>query len=236
MMLKESLLICFPVCKRMNLLDVVFVIDSSGSIGDLNYGVMKDFMIDLVNKSDVGKDKVQFGALKYSDDPQILFYLNQYSTKSDIIGAIQRDTLLTGNTYTAKALKHSEVLFTGQHGSRIQRDVPQTLIVITDGVSHDKSELDEVSKRLRSQSVTIYAVGIKGANEEELQTMASDDKWFYVDEFKGLENVSTLLSAKMCNSSKTGKAFIYCFVDLMFFFSFRNTASVPVVLQNLLRR
>ncbi|KAJ6666487.1 hypothetical protein lerEdw1_020210 [Lerista edwardsae] len=199
--------VCSPPeeCKKMNLLDVVFVIDSSGSIGYSNYDVMKDFIIGLVNKSDVGKDNVQFGALKYSDDPQTLFYLNQYRTKSDIIGAIQNDPLIAGNTYTAKALKHSEALFTEQHGSRIRRDVPQILIVITDGDSHDKSDLDEVSERLRSHSVNIYAIGIKGANKEELRTMAgSDEKWFYVDEFKELENISSLLSTEMCNSSKSG--------------------------------
>lgn len=229
MMLVLSLLVCFPECKRMNLLDVVFVIDSSGSIGDPNYGLMKDFMIDLVNKSDVGKDNVQFGALKYSDDPQILFYLNQYSTKSDIIEAIQHDTLLGHRTYTAKALKHSEELFTEQHGSRKLRDVPQLLIVITDGVSHDKEKLDEVSNRLRSHKVTIYAVGIKGADKEELLTMAgSDEKWFYVDEFKGLENVSVSLTDEMCNSSKPGKAFINCYVDFMFFFNIRIKATIPI--------
>ncbi|XP_066485258.1 collagen alpha-6(VI) chain-like [Tiliqua scincoides] len=199
--------VCSPPeeCRKMNLLDVVFVIDSSGSIGDPNYGLMKNFMIDLVNKSDVGKDNVQFGALKYSDDPQILFYLNDYSTKSDIIEAIQNDTLLGHTTYTAKALKQSEALFAEQHGSRIRRDVPQILIVITDGESHDKAKLDEVSKRLRSRNVIIYAVGIQGAKKEELLTMAgSDEKWFYVDAFKGLENVSVSLSNEMCNSSKPG--------------------------------
>nr|XP_056713046.1 collagen alpha-6(VI) chain [Euleptes europaea] len=193
-----------PECKRIARLDVVFVIDSSGSIGDTNYDLMKDFMVGVVNKSDVGSDRVQFGALKYSDDPKKLFYLNAYNTKSAIISAIQSDTLLGGSTYTAKALRYSESFFTEAHGSRHRRNVPQVVIVITDGESHDAAELDEVSKRLRAHGIGIYAIGIKEAKTDELQTMAGPNQpYYYVDQFEGLQNISTTLSDELCDDSKT---------------------------------
>ena len=47
----------------------MFVIDSSGSIDHDEYSIMKDFMIDLVKKADVGKNHVRFGALKYARLP-----------------------------------------------------------------------------------------------------------------------------------------------------------------------
>ncbi|XP_015282167.1 PREDICTED: LOW QUALITY PROTEIN: collagen alpha-6(VI) chain-like [Gekko japonicus] len=197
--------ICNPYeeCKRIARLDVVFVIDSSGSIGETNYNLMKDFMIGLVSKSDVGSDQVQFGALKYSDSPVTLFYLNTYHTKSAIISAIQSDTLLGGNTYTAEALKHSESFFSEAHGSRHRRNVPQALIVITDGESHDAAKLDEVSKRLRARDIEIYAVGIKEAKTDELQTMAGPNKmYYYVDQFEGLESITKTLSDELCDDSK----------------------------------
>ncbi|XP_060103695.1 collagen alpha-6(VI) chain-like [Heteronotia binoei] len=197
--------ICNPYdeCKRLARLDVVFVIDSSGSIGDTNYRLMQDFMIGLVNKSDVGSDRVQFGALKYSDSPVKLFYLNAYNTKSAIISAIQSDTLLSGNTYTAQALTYSESFFAEEHGSRHHRKVPQVLIVITDGESHDADKLDEVSKRLRARDIQIYAIGIKEAKTNELQTMAGPNKkYYFVDQFEGLGNITTELSDELCNDSK----------------------------------
>ncbi|KAJ7322545.1 hypothetical protein JRQ81_018832 [Phrynocephalus forsythii] len=188
--------ICEPYnpeeCKKVGLMDIVFVIDSSGSIG-YNYGSMKDFMIDIVNKSDVGKDRVQFGAVKYSADPQILFYLNTFSDKSAITEIIQGDVLLGHTTYTARALRHAETLFTEKHGSRKDRGVPQVLMVITDGESHDKDKLDEVSTRLRSSRITIFPIGIKGAKHEELMIMAGKgNKYFYVDEFDGLKNLTVI--------------------------------------------
>ncbi|XP_042328923.1 LOW QUALITY PROTEIN: collagen alpha-6(VI) chain-like [Sceloporus undulatus] len=189
--------ICSPLkpeeCKRANILDIVFVIDSSGSIGEHNYNIMKDFLIDIVNKSDVGKDRVQFGAVKYSDHPQTLFYLNTHGNKSAIIEAIEKDTLLGETTYTAEALRHSEDLFTVTHGSRKHKGVPQLLMVIADGESHDRDKLDAVSTRIRNDGITIYAIGIKEAKRDELEIMAENkDNVFFVDTFDGLKNLSVI--------------------------------------------
>ncbi|CAM2105655.1 unnamed protein product [Caretta caretta] len=79
---------------------------------------MKDFMIALVKKSDVGPDRVQFRAVKYSDEPETFFYLNKYTAKSEIVEAIQNDVTKGGSTYTAKAIDYSEALFAQEHGSR----------------------------------------------------------------------------------------------------------------------
>ncbi|NXV50694.1 CO6A6 protein, partial [Uria aalge] len=204
-------------CRRVERLDIVFVMDSSGSISSSQYQAMKDFMIALVKQSDVGPDGVQFGALKYSDKPVELFYLNKYTTKRDITEAIQRDDPLGQSTYTAKALDHSEMFFTEEHGSRKIKGVPQVLMVITDGESHDKDMLGGVAQRLRNKGVTIYAVGVEGANRNELLTMAgSEDKCFYVNTFEGLENLTANITDDMCDISVPGcpkKADVFFLID-----------------------
>ncbi|KAF7247757.1 Collagen alpha-6(VI) chain [Varanus komodoensis] len=197
--------ICSPYdeCRRIERLDIVFVIDGSGSIDPKEYDIMKDFMIALVKKSDVSRDRVQFGAVKYSAEPETFFYLNDYSTKSAIIKAIKNDKPIGQTTYTAKALRHSERLFTEAHGSRKRSSVPQVLIVITDGDSHDTAELDEVSRRLRAHGIVIYAIGIERAKPDELLTMAgSEDKYFYVNTFEGLKHLYRNVSDRVCSVSK----------------------------------
>uniref|UniRef100_A0A8D2LUG7 VWFA domain-containing protein n=1 Tax=Varanus komodoensis TaxID=61221 RepID=A0A8D2LUG7_VARKO len=201
----------FNLCKiqsdpRIERLDIVFVIDGSGSIDPKEYDIMKDFMIALVKKSDVSRDRVQFGAVKYSAEPETFFYLNDYSTKSAIIKAIKNDKPIGQTTYTAKALRHSERLFTEAHGSRKRSSVPQVLIVITDGDSHDTAELDEVSRRLRAHGIVIYAIGIERAKPDELLTMAgSEDKYFYVNTFEGLKHLYRNVSDRVCSVSKPGR-------------------------------
>ncbi|XP_004692247.2 PREDICTED: collagen alpha-6(VI) chain [Condylura cristata] len=197
--------ICSPLeeCKRIEVLDVVFVIDSSGSIDRNEYNIMKDFMIDLVKKADVGKSRVRFGALKYSDEPEVLFYLDTYNTKSEVISVLQKDDSKGGNTYTAKALNLSDHMFTEAQGSRLHQGVPQVLIVITDGESHDADALNATAKALRDKGILVLAVGIAGANPKELLAMAgSRDRYFFVETFGGLKGIFSDVSASVCNSSK----------------------------------
>nr|XP_058921448.1 collagen alpha-6(VI) chain-like [Kogia breviceps] len=197
--------ICSPreECKRIEVLDVVFVIDSSGSIDHDEYNIMKDFMIDLVKKANVGKNHVRFGALKYADDPEVLFYLDNLGTKWEVISVLQNDQPMGGNTYTAKALGFSDHMFTEARGSRLHKGVPQVLIVITDGESHDADKLNATAKALRDKGILVLAVGIAGANAVELLAMAgSSDKYFFVETFGGLKGIFSDVSASVCNSSK----------------------------------
>nr|AAI50696.1 RIKEN cDNA E330026B02 gene [Mus musculus] len=197
--------ICSPreECKRIEVLDVVFVIDSSGSIDYQEYNIMKDFMIGLVKKADVGKNQVRFGALKYADDPEVLFYLDELGTKLEVISVLQNDHPMGGNTYTAEALAFSNHMFTEARGSRLHKGVPQVLIVITDGESHDAEKLNATAKALRDKGILVLAVGIAGANSWELLAMAgSGDKYYFVETFGGLKGIFSDVSASVCNSSK----------------------------------
>lgn len=59
-------------CKRIQQLDVVFIrLDHSGSINAEDQENMINLTIHLVKKSDVGLT-ARFGALRYSDDPEVL--------------------------------------------------------------------------------------------------------------------------------------------------------------------
>ncbi|XP_075403320.1 collagen alpha-6(VI) chain [Tenrec ecaudatus] len=197
--------ICSPreECKRIEVLDVVFVIDSSGSIDHDEYNIMKDFMIGLVKKADVGKNRVRFGALKYADNPELLFYLDTLNTKGDVISMLQNDQPIGGNTYTSKALGFSDHMFTEVHGSRLHQGVPQVLIVITDGESHDADRLNATARALRDKGILVLAVGIAGANPVELLAMAgSSDKYYFVETFGDLKGIFSDVSASVCNSSK----------------------------------
>eukprot|EP00079_Xenopus_tropicalis_P036591 XP_017950362.1 PREDICTED: collagen alpha-6(VI) chain [Xenopus tropicalis] len=196
--------ICNPEeeCKRIEVADIVFVIDSSGSIDYTEYKEMQNFMVSLVNKSAVGPDNVQFGALKYSDYNTELFYLNRYTNKVDIINHINKDTTQGGNTYTAGAVRFSKEFFTEKHGSRKARGVPQIVMVITDGDSHDKDKLNETARQLEQEGIIIYAIGIDQANTNELETLAgTEGKWFMVANFSGLQDILVQVSEAMCNKT-----------------------------------
>ncbi|KAM9187607.1 collagen alpha-5(VI) chain [Dugong dugon] len=190
-------------CKRIQLLDVVFVLDNSGSINEEQHKSMINLTIHLVNKTDIGKDRVQFGALRYSDTPEILFYLNTYSNRSGIIEHLRRHRGTRGTTYTAKALECSNILFEEEHGSRMKQNVKQMLIVITDGESHDSSLLNDTALKLRNKGITIHAVGVGKAVREELEAIAgSKENIMHVEDFNKLKDIYLPLQEVLCNSAQ----------------------------------
>uniref|UniRef100_A0A8C9DJB8 Collagen alpha-5(VI) chain n=1 Tax=Prolemur simus TaxID=1328070 RepID=A0A8C9DJB8_PROSS len=190
-------------CKRIKLLDVVFVLDHSGSISSQQREHMMDLTIHLVKKADVGRDRVQFGALKYSEYPEILFYLNTYPNSSAIVENLRRRRDTGGRTFTARALQHADTLFREERGSRIKQNVKQMLIVITDGQSDDRTLLNDTALKLRNKGITIFAVGIGAANQEELEAMAGNkNNTIHVDNFDKLKDVYMPVQESMCTNAQ----------------------------------
>nr|XP_019581595.1 PREDICTED: collagen alpha-5(VI) chain [Rhinolophus sinicus] len=190
-------------CKRIKLLDTVFVLDHSGSINLQQQESMINLTIHLVKKADVGRDRVQFGAVKYSDYPEVLFYLNTYSNRSAVIENLRRRRSAKGNTFTARALEFTNSLFTEEHGSRIKQNVKQMLIIITDGESHDRHMLNDTALKLRNKGIIVFAVGVGKANQNELEAMAGNkENTVHVDNFDKLKDVYLPLQESMCTNAQ----------------------------------
>uniref|UniRef100_A0A452IQ68 VWFA domain-containing protein n=1 Tax=Gopherus agassizii TaxID=38772 RepID=A0A452IQ68_9SAUR len=166
-------------CKEMTA-DIMFLVDSSGSIGLENFSKMKNFMRELVNKSDISRDRVQVGVVQFSDIKKEEFQLNQYSSKSDIFSAIDKMSLIGETTLTGGALTFVADYFRHPKGARPA--VRKILILITDGEARDAVE--SPAKALRDQGVVIYSVGVFNANKTQLEEISGKHELvFYIENF-----------------------------------------------------
>lgn len=168
---------------------------------------MQKFMQSIVNHTTVGKDLTRFGVILYSTDPKSVFTLSMHSSRQEVYQAISALTSPNGDTYTGKALKYSLQYFEEKYGGRAELDVPQILMVITDGDATDQYSLVEPSVALRKKGVDVISIGVEGANKEQLEIMAGYDssKVFYVDNFEGLEKLYKNITKVLCHSTKPGK-------------------------------
>ncbi|XP_060706236.1 collagen alpha-6(VI) chain-like [Hemiscyllium ocellatum] len=190
-------------CWKAQIADIIFVIDGSGSISGTQFNNMKRFMVGMVNNSDVATDKVKFGAVLYGNSPQTVFHLDQFTSKDDVSKAIYEMNTVGGATFTAKALDFANGLLDPLEGGRKQFGVPQFLLVITDGLSTDRGDLNSVVKVISDEGVNIYTVGVADANQDELlQISGSPENSFYVQEFEDLERLMNTISQKFCHDSK----------------------------------
>lgn len=83
--------------------NLVFLVDGSGSIeqqGVGNFQRTKDFINTIIKSFDVGRDATNVAVVLYSDSAQVIFPLNAYYNKSDILQAVDGMQYPTGGTKT----------------------------------------------------------------------------------------------------------------------------------------
>lgn len=163
-------------------------------------------MASVVNQTTVGKDLTRFGVILYSDTPKSSFTLNEIYSKGKVLEALQQLVQPGGGTHTGAALAYSLPYFNAEHGGR--KEMPQILMVITDGEAQDSDRLKAESDALRQNGITVISIGVQDAKRDQLETMAGGDtsKVFFVDNFKDLETLYQNISSVFCNSTKRGKS------------------------------
>lgn len=171
--------------------DIVFIVDESGSITTSNFELVKRFLHRIVSGLVVNPDSVRVGLVLYNDSPSVGFYLNSFVNKNEVLNYIKIIPYTGGGTQTGEALKFAKQnLFTQERGSRKALGVKQIAIVVTDGESQD--DVTNAASELRRSGVTVYAVGVKNASNEELIKMASYPKRQFVFNVKSFQNLTSL--------------------------------------------
>ncbi|XP_076986207.1 collagen alpha-4(VI) chain-like [Tamandua tetradactyla] len=189
-----------PACKEAALADIVFLVDSSTSIGPQNFWKVKNFLQSVVLGLDISSDHVRVGLAQYNDNIYPAFRLNQYPLKSVVLEQIQNLPYRTGGTNTGNALEFIRTDYlTEAAGSRAKEGVPQIVILVTDGESSD--EVLEVADKLKEGGVVLYVVGINVQDVQELQKIASEpfEKFlFNTENFNILQDLSGSILQTLC--------------------------------------
>ncbi|GAA6097435.1 collagen alpha-6(VI) chain-like [Tachysurus ichikawai] len=188
-------------CKA-SLADIVFLVDSSGSIGDADFLRVKKFLHTFIVDLDINPNKVRVGLAQFSNEPHQEFLLGKYADKNDLLEKVDKLTYLKGGTETGKALGFIlNNYFTEAGGSRIKENVPQIAVVITDGDSADETKTPAME--LRRKGVLIFSIGVGEASILGLQSIANKPYQHFVlsfDEYEELLKAATSTVDKLCIS------------------------------------
>jgi len=129
--------------------DVIFVLDESGSVSEHNFNLSKLFLSQLVARMDVNSSHTRVGLVCFSTNVthEETFNLNKYLTTTSVQSAISSLTYTPGgSTHTAAALRYvREKMLTLAAGDR--PDIPNVVFVMTDGQSNMNSHLTKVCTR-----------------------------------------------------------------------------------------
>ncbi|CAH1779390.1 unnamed protein product [Owenia fusiformis] len=156
--------------------DLLFLVDSSGSIGRANFRVIKEFMKFLLdNIPSISTTGTRVGAITYSDRAMTTknFGFSDYSTVASLKSAIN-DISYQGGIWsqTTSALKLADEMF-AKEGRRNARKV---LFLLTDGPTNGPHEPSPVriAMNMKARGAEIFAMGFTpNVNESELSLIAS---------------------------------------------------------------
>ncbi|KAM6199997.1 collagen alpha-3(VI) chain isoform 6-T7 [Sarcoramphus papa] len=194
--------------KTIAVADIIFLVDSSWSIGKEHFQLVREFLYDVVKALDVGGNDFRFALVQFSGNPHTEFQLNTYPSTRDVLSHIANMPYMGGGTETGKGLEYLiENHLTKAAGSRASEGIPQVIIVLTDGRSQDDVALP--SSVLKSARVNMFAVGVQDAVEGELKEIASepfDMHLFNLENFTALHGIVGDLVASVRSSMTPEKA------------------------------
>ncbi|KAK1902681.1 Collagen alpha-1(XXVIII) chain [Dissostichus eleginoides] len=196
---------CGIKCKERPM-ELVFVIDSSESVGPENFEIIKDFVTRLVDRTTVGRNATRIGLVLYSLDVHLEFNLVRYMSKQEVKQAIRKISYMGEGTYTGTAIRKAtqEAFFSARPGVR------KVAIVITDGQTDNREpvKLDIAVREAHAANIEMYALGIVNSSDptqaeflQELNLIASDpdsEHMYLIDDFNTLPALESKLVSQFC--------------------------------------
>ncbi|XP_049439428.1 collagen, type XXVIII, alpha 1b isoform X2 [Epinephelus fuscoguttatus] len=204
----RSICSCGVTC-RQTPLELVFVIDSSESVGPDNFNVIKDFVNALIDRASVSRDITRVGVVLYSHINMVVASLRQEATRDEIKSAVRSMTYLGEGTFTGSAIQQANQVF-----KAARPGVRKVAIIITDGQAdkRDTVSLERAVSEAQGSNIETIVIGVVNESDplfeefkKELNLMASDpdsDHVYLIDDFKTLPALERKLLSHICEDGE----------------------------------
>ena len=83
---------------------MVFVLDSSGSIGQSDWDIALEFVASIIEDLDPSNNDMQIGCVTYGNSAEVNFYLDTYSETQEMMDAVRRIRWKDQNTNTSAGI------------------------------------------------------------------------------------------------------------------------------------
>lgn len=182
--------------------DLVFILDGSWSVEDVNFEIVKRWLVNITTSFNIGQKFTQVGVVQYSDDPVLEIPLGKYSSNKDLIKAMESIEYMGGNTRTGTAIKFATDKLFGL-SERGPSGISRIAVVLTDGKSQD--EVLKAAEAARKKGVILFAIGVGSETEEiELRDIANkpfSTYVFSVEDYKAISRIIQVIRQKLCEET-----------------------------------
>uniref|UniRef100_A0A8C7ZK59 VWFA domain-containing protein n=1 Tax=Oryzias sinensis TaxID=183150 RepID=A0A8C7ZK59_9TELE len=185
--------------------DVVFLIDGSFDSRS-GFEEIRNFVKGIVEILKVGNNGDKVAVVQYSRVATVNFYLNSYSSRSDVLNSIRTIYHKFGRPLnTGKALEFvRDHVFAASVGGRPTKSVLQYLFIFSGGRSGD--DVRGPAQSLRKNGIVTFCFGTKNADTLEMQTISfTPAHYFFVPDYKSLHNIKESVKERMEQTDEIAK-------------------------------
>jgi Mg-chelatase subunit ChlD len=182
-------------------IDVLFLMDSSGSVGKENYAIMKDFVANVILSFNVTQNS-RIGIVIFDSTPTTVVPLATATNINALATRVRNIPYFGGGTRTDYALNTALNVLSLHNRLRIG-------ILLSDGVSNEPELTVTASNEVHEAGIKMYTFGIGNTNVQELKQIASDpdsDYSFYISSFtsSNFNEQLLLLATQTCSTPQVG--------------------------------
>ncbi|XP_012873114.1 PREDICTED: von Willebrand factor A domain-containing protein 2 [Dipodomys ordii] len=181
-------------------LDLVFLLDSSASVGPENFAQMQGFVRSCALQFDVNPDVTQVGLVVYGSQVQTAFGLDTHLTRAATLRAMSQAPYLGGAGSAGMALLHIyDKVMTVQRGAR--PGVPKAVVMLTGGKGAEDAAVP--AQKLRNNGISVLVVGVGPVLREALRRLAGPrDSLIHVATYADLHYHRDMLIEWLCREAK----------------------------------
>ena len=189
--------------------DVVFLIDTTRSIGSFRFQHIREFVANVTTDLKLISPDSRVGVILFDWFTRLQFNLQRHTSLSTLLPAINPGLPYINSyfsTNTGNALEF--LLSSAQNGAlEIRNETSNIAIVITDGRSSNQFLTQSAAAALHAANIfDIYAIGFGSADTNELRTIASDPRFVYFTNFYSefaLQELKMNITDQLCSGKNT---------------------------------
>ena len=171
-------------------IDFMLVLDGSESISPADFDLMRTFASDLIGGFDVSDTDAHAGIVQFAGEGQGIVEVGLSSDPGAIAGAISAMTQIVGATDIQEGIALAQGELTG--GGR--PDVPQVMIILTDGEHNQPGDPIAEAEAARGLGTELFAIAVgSGPDIDQLNAIASDPDGEHVLSVSDFEALATIL-------------------------------------------